>query len=50
MVTGRAIAIVRQLLEQLLAPLGGLDGRRTEVFTRELSALLDVPLDSGTKE
>lgn len=44
-VTGRAIAVVRQLLDQLLAPLGGLDGRRTEVLVRELTTLLDAPLD-----
>lgn len=49
-VTHRAIAVVRQLLDQLLTPLGGLDGRRTEVFVRELAALLDVPLESRTKE
>ena len=49
-VTGRAIAVVRRLLAQPLAPLGGLGGRRTEVFARELTALLDAPLDSPTKE
>jgi DNA-binding MarR family transcriptional regulator len=49
-VTRRAIAIVRQLADQLLEPLGGLGGRRTEVFVRELTTLLDVPLESPTKE
>jgi DNA-binding MarR family transcriptional regulator len=49
-VTRRAIAVVHQLADQLLAPLGGLDGRRTEAFARELRALLDVPLESRTKE
>lgn len=49
-VTRRAIAVVRRLLDQLLAPLGGLGGRRTAVFARELAALLDAPLDSPTKE
>lgn len=49
-VTTRAIAVVRKLHDQLLAPLGGLGGRRTEAFARELTALLDVPLDSHTKE
>ncbi|MCX4821142.1 MarR family transcriptional regulator [Streptomyces sp. NBC_01142] len=49
-VTRRAIAVVQQLLDQLLAPLGGLDGPRTEVFARELAILLDVPLDSSSKE
>jgi len=48
-VTGSAITVVQQLLDQLLAPLGGLDGRRTEVFASELAALLDVPLDNRTK-
>jgi DNA-binding MarR family transcriptional regulator len=49
-VTRRAIAVVHRLSDQLLAPLGGLDGRRTEEFVRELRALLDVPLESRTKE
>jgi DNA-binding MarR family transcriptional regulator len=49
-VTDRAIAVVQQLLNQLLAPLGGLRGRRTEVFAHELAALLDAPLDSAIKE
>lgn len=40
----RAIHVVQQLLEQLLEPLGGLDGARTEEFARELTTLLDVPL------
>jgi len=43
-VTGRAVHVVRRLLDQLLAPLGGLDGRRTAAFVRELTLLLDVPL------
>lgn len=42
-VTLRAIDIVRQLMGQLLTPLGGLDGRRTSTFVRELTALLGVP-------
>jgi DNA-binding MarR family transcriptional regulator len=45
-VTGRATTVVRQLLDQLLAPLGGLGGRRTEAFARDLAALLDVSPDS----
>lgn len=49
-VTSRATAVVRALLDQLLAPLGGLDGRRTEMFAREVTALLDVLLDPPTKE
>jgi MarR family transcriptional regulator, organic hydroperoxide resistance regulator len=47
-VTDRAITVVQQLLDRLLAPLGGLDGGRTREFARELTALLDVPLDSRT--
>ncbi|WP_086800159.1 MarR family winged helix-turn-helix transcriptional regulator [Streptomyces caniscabiei] len=43
-VTRRAIEIVQGLMEQLLEPLGGLDGARTREFARELTALLDVPL------
>ncbi|MEW2223209.1 winged helix DNA-binding protein [Streptomyces sp. NPDC006990] len=43
-VTREAIAVVQQLLHQLLEPLGGLDGPRTEAFTDELTTLLDVPL------
>jgi MarR family transcriptional regulator, organic hydroperoxide resistance regulator len=44
-VTHRAIAIVRQLMDPMLAPLGGLGGSRTAAFVRELTALLDVPFD-----
>lgn len=43
-VTRRAIEIVQGLMEQLLEPLGGLDGARTGEFARALTALLDVPL------
>lgn len=43
-VTGRAVPVVRQLVDQLLAPLGGIGGRRTAAFVRELTLLLDVPL------
>lgn len=46
-VTRRAIKIVHDLVNQLLEPLGGLDGERTAVFSRELKALLDVPLPIG---
>ncbi|MEU9008906.1 MarR family transcriptional regulator [Streptomyces sp. NPDC048479] len=49
-VTRRAITVVHQLLDQLMAPLGGLDGRRAEVFSRELAILLDTPLDFPTEE
>ncbi|MEV3929561.1 MULTISPECIES: MarR family winged helix-turn-helix transcriptional regulator [unclassified Streptomyces] len=43
-VTRQAITAVQQLLQQLLEPLGGLDGPRTRAFTDELTTLLDVPL------
>ncbi|HEY2314174.1 MAG TPA: MarR family transcriptional regulator [Streptosporangiaceae bacterium] len=44
-VTLSAVAIVRRLMDQMLAPLGGLGGLQTSAFVRELTALLDVPLD-----
>jgi DNA-binding MarR family transcriptional regulator len=43
-VTDRAVLVVRRLVDQLLQPLGGLDGPRTAAFVRELTLLLDVPL------
>jgi DNA-binding MarR family transcriptional regulator len=43
--TRQAIEVVQGLLEQLLAPLGGLDSARTRQFKRELTTLLDAPLD-----
>lgn len=43
-VTGRAVEVVRRLVDGLLAPLGGLDGPDAEAFTRTLTALLDVPV------
>ncbi|MEU9234163.1 MarR family winged helix-turn-helix transcriptional regulator [Streptomyces subrutilus] len=43
-VTRRAIAVVQELLGQLLEPLGGPDGPRTRAFTDELRTLLDAPL------
>ncbi|MGW1491563.1 MarR family winged helix-turn-helix transcriptional regulator [Streptomyces sp. NPDC002402] len=49
-VTRRAIDVVQQLLDRLLEPLGGLEGRRAEVFSRELAVLLDTPLDIPAKE
>ncbi|WP_037682834.1 MarR family winged helix-turn-helix transcriptional regulator [Streptomyces griseus] len=39
-----AIDAVQVLLDQLLAPLGGLDDPRTTDFKRTLVALLDTPL------
>lgn len=44
-ITRRAIKVVHGLLQQLLAPLGGLDSDRTRAFTDELTTLLDAPLD-----
>ncbi|MFE5096474.1 MarR family winged helix-turn-helix transcriptional regulator [Streptomyces sp. NPDC056638] len=43
-VTLRAVDVVRELLDQQLAPLGGLDGADTEAFIRTLTALLDAPI------
>jgi DNA-binding MarR family transcriptional regulator len=48
-VTRRAVTVVGRLLDQLLAPLGGRGARRTEVFTRDLTALLGA-FDSTDKE
>jgi len=44
-VTLHAITIVRRLVDQLLEPLGGLNGKRTTAFVRDLSLLLESPLD-----
>ncbi|RRR76188.1 MarR family winged helix-turn-helix transcriptional regulator [Streptomyces sp. RP5T] len=43
--TRQAIDVVQVLLEHLLAPLGGQGSARTREFKRELTALLDAPLD-----
>lgn len=43
-----AMATVRTLVDRLLAPLGGLQDPRTEGFVRDLTALLDAPLDPPT--
>ncbi|GHG31782.1 MULTISPECIES: MarR family winged helix-turn-helix transcriptional regulator [Amycolatopsis] len=45
-VTEPAIATVAELLDRLLAPLGGRRGERTAALTRELTLLLDNPLES----
>ena len=42
-VAERAIAIVRDLQEELTAPLGGTRGGRTRALVRDLRALLDAP-------
>jgi MarR family transcriptional regulator, organic hydroperoxide resistance regulator len=42
-VAKRAIAIVRDLQEELTAPLGGTRGGRTRTLVRDLRALLDAP-------
>lgn len=49
-ITRRAIPVVRDLQDRLLAPLGGLGGTGTSAFTRDLAALLDVPLDFRFEE
>jgi DNA-binding MarR family transcriptional regulator len=43
-VTRQAIAVVQELLQQLLEQLGGLESSRTRAFTDELRTLLDAPL------
>ncbi|UQT53900.1 MarR family transcriptional regulator [Streptomyces durmitorensis] len=48
-VTRRAIKVVQGLLDQLLEPLGGQDSARTRQFTRELTTLLDAPLNPHTE-
>lgn len=48
--TRRAIAVVQELMGQLLEPLGGLDSARTREFARELTILLDVPLIPSTEQ
>lgn len=47
--TSRAVEVVRQLIDELLAPLGGLEGPATEAFTQALTALLDVPVPAVTR-
>jgi MarR family transcriptional regulator, organic hydroperoxide resistance regulator len=43
--TLQAITVVRRLVDQLMAPIGGLMGQRTQALVRELSVLLDAPLE-----
>ncbi|MEO3852316.1 MarR family transcriptional regulator [Streptomyces sp. B8F3] len=43
-VARQAVVVVRELVDRLLEPLGGLDAPRTGAFTDELLTLLDVPL------
>ncbi|MFI6097203.1 MarR family winged helix-turn-helix transcriptional regulator [Lentzea sp. NPDC051213] len=40
-----AVELVGALLDRLLAPLGGRSGDRTAALSRDLTALLSVPLD-----
>ncbi len=42
-VTGRAVVVVGELLEQLTAPLGGTKSKRTTALMTDLQALLAVP-------
>lgn len=44
-VVGPAISEVQGLLDRLLAPFGGREGRRTAAFVRDLTTLLSTPLD-----
>jgi DNA-binding MarR family transcriptional regulator len=44
-VTRRAIKVVQGLLDQLLQPLGGLAGPRAQDLVRDLTVLLQAPLD-----
>jgi MarR family transcriptional regulator, organic hydroperoxide resistance regulator len=46
-VAGRAIAVVRELQEELTAPLGGTRGERTRTLVRELETLLAAPRPPG---
>jgi DNA-binding MarR family transcriptional regulator len=41
-----AMATVHALLDQLLAPLGGLDAARTAALVRDLTSLLNAPLSA----
>jgi DNA-binding MarR family transcriptional regulator len=43
-----AMRTVQELLERLLAPVGGRDSARTAALVRELTELLDAPLDPPT--
>ncbi|GAA0335197.1 MarR family transcriptional regulator [Actinoallomurus spadix] len=40
-----AMGLVQELLDRLLAPLGGQDDPRTAALVRDLTTLLDAPLD-----
>ncbi|MET9479528.1 MarR family transcriptional regulator [Streptomyces sp. NPDC006638] len=40
-----AMATVQDLMDRLLAPLGGRDDSRTAALVRDLTALLDAPLE-----
>ncbi|MEV5746218.1 MarR family transcriptional regulator [Actinoallomurus sp. NPDC052308] len=45
-----ALSQVQELLDRLLTPLGGQDDPRAAAFVRDLSALLDAPLDLPRKD
>ncbi|PCG85199.1 MarR family transcriptional regulator [Streptomyces sp. WZ.A104] len=47
-VTARAVTVVRDLMDRLLEPLGGLAGPGTAAFTEQLRRLLDVSLAPST--
>ncbi|MGW0661832.1 MarR family winged helix-turn-helix transcriptional regulator [Streptodolium elevatio] len=46
--TQAAISVVHELLDRLVAPLGGLDGDLTHEFSRRVQALLEVPLGASS--
>jgi DNA-binding MarR family transcriptional regulator len=53
-VAARAIAVVRDLQEELTAPLGGTQGKRTQTLVRELETLLAAgphpPTNTGEEQ
>jgi DNA-binding MarR family transcriptional regulator len=48
--TANAIAVVVELSDRLMAPLGGLGSERTDAFVRAVQTLLDVSLDTHRTE
>ena len=42
-----ALAVVSELVDQLLAPLGGQGSKRSAAFTRDLTTLLNTPLGTS---
>ena len=48
--TASAIAVVHELSDRLMAPLGGLGSERTDALVRAIRSLLDAPLDTHRTE